>query len=371
MFDFFDLQRFAEEVTEETKSAEATAEESVQTSAEENETENEPVPEELEGLSEEVARETMAEAAKLAEPKEKEELPTAKDEQQDDESIIKTGSIPYARWAQKLDENNKLKAEIEEYKKKLNAAQSVPQPANDAGARPATPPSQQYSTPMPQIDLSPEVMKQIDTIKKQEALRMSGLTQEDLDGMEYMEENDPRKARYQFALKMAETNVMNRIQQAQMEQMRHAEAAVRAHNASVKAYNEFATKEMSEPDFDKVKKFATEDYFYGRTPNEQTIISSAYARVESQMATPAEVLLVQQYFTDAKAAYRQSQGKAQNASVNPMQKVNEAKSFPRAQQVKGSSDNETDVSIGTLEQMLKERPWDEIPPEYQKMLMGT
>ena len=34
MFDFFDLQRFAEEVTEETKSAEATAEESFQTSAE-------------------------------------------------------------------------------------------------------------------------------------------------------------------------------------------------------------------------------------------------------------------------------------------------------------------------------------------------
>lgn len=371
MFDF-DLQMFADdEATEEQQTvdtgAEGTTAEASE-SADGQEAEKEPIPEELDGLPEDAAREVMAEAAKLEQEKEKPAEETA--QEPDDSQIVKNQQIPYPRFKQKVDESNALKAELEAYKKQFgelgNKApqQSYQQPA----MMQPTPQLQPTPVQPPQLNLTPEIMKQIDELKKQEALRMSGLTQEDLDGMDYMEENDPRKAQYQFALKMAESTVMNRIQQAQLEQMRQAEAVLKAHNASVADYNDFAQREMASPDFQNVMKYATEDFFFSKSPAEQETLAVAYSRIERNVASPAEVMLIKNYFTEAKNAYRGNQPTRKKS--NSMDKVKQAGTFPRGQQVTGSNDNGTEVSVATLEKMLEEKPWDEIEPKYQKMLMG-
>lgn len=383
MFEF-DLQMFAAEETAEQELVDAGVEDTGVSEPEESGAENPeeagekaPIPEELGGLPEDAAREVMAEAAKLTEQEGKEE-PT-EDKGEEDKAIIKNQAIPYARWAQKLDENNKLKAELDNYKQRFGSLdvqqnaqptqQATPQtvPSQPAMMKPVAP--QQPQQMMPQLNLTPDVMKQIEELKKQEALRMSGLSQEDLDGMEYMEENDPRKTRYQFALKMAENTVMSRIQQAQMEQMRQAEATLRAHDASVQEYNQFAKREMAEPDFQNVMKFAAEEYFFKRSPIEQQTLSEAYYRIERNVASPADVMLIKNYFTEAKNAYHV--GHSATKSKNPMSKVKQAGTFPRSQQVQGSSDNDTGVSVATLEKMLEEKSWDEIPDKYKKMLMGV
>ena len=281
MFDF-DLQIFAEDEVAEEQTVETAAEETAtdEPVAEEAATEpeeKEPIPDELDGLPEDVAREAMAEAAKMRkeeEPKEKQEEDAA---EIDDSDIVKNQAIPYPRWKQKVAENAAMKEELESYKKRfgeLNATNNVPQGNQNARQTAQQPmatsvPQSRPMPQMPQLQLTPDVMKQIEALKKQEALRMSGLTQEDLDGMDYMEENDPRRAQYQFALKMAEGSIMNRIQQAQVEQMRQAEQFLQAHDASVRAYNEAYTKAAAEPDFNDVVKYATEDYFYSKSPIEQ------------------------------------------------------------------------------------------------------
>ncbi|WP_295155163.1 hypothetical protein [Selenomonas sp. AE3005] len=374
MFEF-DLQMFADEEAEQSVETSAEVEntdvEAGEAEAQEPEEEKEPIPEELDGLPEEAAREVMAEAAKLDEEKAE---PESEPQEIDDSQITKTQQIPYKRFKEKVDESNALKAELEAYKKQygaLNNQQPAQQEPQNFGQPAMMQPVMANNRPqqVPQLNLTPDVMKQIEELKKQEALRMSGLTQDDLDGMEYMEENDPRKQQYEFALKMAENTVMSRIQQAQMEQMRQAEAVLRAHDASVQEYNTFAQKEMSEPDFQNVMQFATQDYFFNRSPIEQQTLSEAYARIERNVASPADVMLIKNYFTEAKNAYRGG-NKTAKRSNNPMTKVKQAGTFPRSQQVEGSSDNDTGVSVATLAKMLDEKPWDEIAPKYQKMLMG-
>lgn len=381
MFEF-DLQMFADEETAEQEPVDTGVEDTGVSEPEESGAENPddagekaPIPEELDGLPEDAAREVMAEAAKLTEQEGKEE-PT-EDKGEEDKAIIKNQAIPYSRWAQKLDENNKLKAELDNYKQRFGSLdvqqnaqptqQATPQaaPSQPAMMKPVAP---QQPPQMPQLNLTPDVMQKIEELKKQEALRMSGLTQEDLEGMEYMEENDPRKTRYQFALKMADSTIMNRIQQAQMEQARQAEAVLRAHDACVQDYNSFAQREAAEPDFQNVIQFATQDFFFKKSPAEQQTLSEAYERIERNVASPAEVMLIKNYFNEAKNAYR-----GQHTTVtkkNPMENVKKAGTFPRSQQVQGSSDNDTGVSAATLAKMLDEKPWDEIDPKYQKMLMG-
>jgi hypothetical protein len=365
MFFDFDLQMFAEEAEQTIDNTEVATE----TVEGEQEEEKEPIPEELGGLPEDAAREVMAEAEKLQQAEEEPKEDTGEVSKAEEESIVKKEAIPYARFKQKVDESNALKAELESYKAKygdLNAQPALqPQQSQPAQMKPVQ--YQQAPQEMPPLNLTPDVVKQIDELKKQEALRMTGLSQEDLDGMEYMEETDPRKQQYQFALKMAENNIVSRIQQARVEQARQAEAFMQAHNASVADYNAFAQKEMAAPDFQQVMKFATEDYFTQKSPAEQQTIANAYVRVERNTASPAEVMLVKNYFTEAKNAFHGQKGKPK---ANPMAKAQQAASFPRSQQVEGTSDNDTGVSVATLEKLLAEKPWDEIPEKYQKMLMG-
>lgn len=374
MFEF-DLQMFADEEAEQSVETSAEVEntdvEAGEAEAQEPEEGKEPIPEELDGLPEDAAREVMAEAAKLDEEKAE---PESETQEIDDSQITKTQQIPYKRFKEKVDESNALKAELEAYKKQygaLNNQQPVQQEPQNFGQPAMMQPVMANNQPqqVPQLNLTPDVMKQIEELKKQEALRMSGLSQEDLDGMEYMEEDDPRKTQYQFALKMAENTVMSRIQQAQMEQMRQAEATLRAHDASVQEYNQFAKREMAEPDFQNVMKFAAEEYFFKRSPVEQQTLSEAYYRIERNVASPADVMLIKNYFTEAKNAYHGAHSATK--SKNPMSKVKQAGTFPRSQQVQGSSDNDTGVSVATLEKMLEEKSWDEIPDKYKKMLMGV
>jgi hypothetical protein len=364
MFDYvFDLQMFAEdEASVDTVDTEVAADE-----AGEQEEEKEPIPEELGGLPEEAAREVMAEVEEGEQEEDTGEVSKA-----EEESIVKKEAIPYARFKQKVDESNALKAELENYRAKygeLNAPQPA-QPAPQQTQQPHQMQQVQYQPrpqEMPPINLTPEVVKQIDELKKQEALRMTGLSQEDLDGMEYMEETDPRKQQYQFALKMAESNIVNRIQQVRVEQARQAEEFLAAHNASVQDYNAFAQKEMAAPDFQSVMKYATEDYFETKNPVEQQAIANAYVRVERNTASPAEVVLIKNYFTEAKNAFH---GRSKASKKDPMTKAKQAASFPRSQQVEGTSDNDPGVSVATLEKMLTEKTWDEIDPKWQKVLMG-
>lgn len=372
MFEF-DLQMFADDAEDQitdTVADDTVSDEPVvdapEESAEVPEEGKEPIPEELDGLPEEAAREVMAEAAKL----EQKDAPVEETAQEpDDSQIVKNQQIPYPRFKQKVDESNALKAELEAYKKQFGELrqgnvpqQNYQQPAMMKPVAPQSPPRMQP----PRLNFTPEVIKQIDELKKQEALRMSGLTQEDLDGMEYMEENDPRKAQYQFALKMAETTVMNRIQQAQMEQMRRAEELSRARDASVMDYNDFAQREMSDPEFPNIMQYAQQDFFFTKSPAEQRTLAEAYSRIECNTASPVDVMLIKNYFTEAKAAYRGNKPTKSKKTT----KVNEAKSFPRSQQVQGASDNDASVSVATLEKMLQEKPWDEIDPKWQKVLMG-
>lgn len=371
---YFDLQMFAEEEVEQTIDTEVT-----ESPEGEQEEEKKPIPEELGGLPEDAAREVMAEAEKLQQAEEEPQEDTGEVSKAEEESIVKKEAIPYVRFKQKVDESNALKAELESYKAKygeLNAQpaqQSQPAPQVQQTQKPQQnqPMQQVQYQPMPQdmppLNLTPEIVKQIDDLKKQEALRMTGLSQEDLDGMEYMEDDAPRKQQYQFALKMAENSIVSRIQQARIEQARQAEAFMQAHNASVADYNAFASKEMAAPDFQQVMKFAAEDYLAKKSPAEQQTIMMAYNRVEQNTASPAEVLLIKNYFTEAKNAFHGQKPQKKN---NAMTKAQQAASFPRSQQVEGASDNDTGVSVATLEKMLAEKSWDEIPKKYQRMLMG-
>lgn len=341
----FDLQRFDEESTE--QSADAQPESSSE--------EQEPIPEELSGLPEDIARETMAQWEK-SQPTPEEE-PQKENEQPSEEKPKTEESIPYARFKEKVDEANQLKAQLAEYQRRLQEQQQPQQQT-----KPKQPSQQPQS---PQFKITPEISAKINEAIKAEAMTLTGMSEDDVASLQYADDDDPRITQWQQARSIAQNRVYNAIQQEQADRQRQAQQSYNEHRAAIDIYNQFAQKEMAEPDFNAIQKFATTEFFEQLSPNEKQIVANSYLHIERQTASPAEMLVVKNYYERAKLAYR-TRG-AKTLTPKPAQPTPR---LPRSDNLKGSSGaSDGQLSTHEIEKMLK-GDFTKLDPKMQKMLLG-
>lgn len=338
----FDLQRHAEEEA-------VSTEESVETA--------EPIHEDLEGLSEETAREVMEEYGDA----EEESAEADRDTKQYSPLDVPKQKVPYERFQKVTKANQKLEEEIAAYRARYGALNQQ-QPQQPQQPPPPPPP------PQPQItkESAAEIKKAID----QQAMRLTGFSQEDVDALEYADDNDEDLIRWKTAKTLAQQQVYNSVQQAQIQRAQMINYYRQNHAQSTQSYNEFATKEMSGKDYRQIRDFATGEYFEKLPNATQQLISDAYTRIENQQASPQDYYCVQSYFGEAKAAYRKKYpARGGNTLKQRTTRIEQAGKLPRSAQLSGTTD-ESVVTVESLNEMLDTMPWDEIPKEYQDMLLG-
>ena len=337
----FDLQRFTEDGQ---PVADTPPEPTVETSTEAPATEEQPLPEELNGIPEDIARETLAEW-EATKPQEDPQPETG-------QAPPEEKPITREEYQAKVKETEQLKAQLAQYQQQ----QQVPQQ-----------PRQQAQVQQPQFRLTPEISARINEAIKAEAMALTGMSNDDVASLEYADNDDPRLAQWNQATNIAQNRVYNALQQAQIAQQRQAQQFYNNHLAAIQTYNEFAQKEFSEPDFKEIQKFATNEFFEQLKPNEQQIIANSYLRVERQIASPAEMLVVKNYYERAKAAYR-TRGAKTNRQGKPTP-AQQAANLPRADQLQGAA-GKGEMTVAELERMLETTDFDKIPKQYQDKLLG-
>ena len=360
----FDLQRFAAEAE----------------TAENAEAENtEAIPAELAGVSEDIAREAMQEAKAQAEPVEPTdagepaEANTAESAEDgaavgaaeadsENKQYAPSQKIPYVRFKQELDKKKELEAQVKALSAQMEALKA-------GGQQPAPPPMQQ-APQVQQPRITPEATKQLNAIIRQQALQLTGFSKEDVDALSYMDDDDPRREQWKTAVDVARTQVIDGVYKMQQQRAAYAQHFMQVHNASVADYNAFAAKEMQEPDYPQVLQYAINDYFTnGISKAEQPAIAAAYQRIERNLASPGDIALVKRYFSEAKAAWKAAHAAATPKS-QPLAKSAQAEQFPRAGKVQGAADTGGNISAATLDKMLSEKNWEDIPDKYKRMLLS-
>ena len=357
MENVFDLQRFAEaEAAPEAAAPEATPEA-------EPEAPKEEIPAELAGISEDSAREAMAQAKAQAakEAPAEEAADDAAEEAAEDAAGLTGQKIPYVRFKQEHDRKKELEAQLKDLSsevERLRAQQAPPQP------------QMQQAPQVQQPRITPEATKQLNAIVRQQALQLTGFSKEDVDALSYMDDDDPRREQWKTAVDVARTQVIDGVYKMQQQRAAQAQQFMALHNAAVADYNAFAQKEMSDPAYPQVMQYAINDYFEkGISKAEQPAIAAAYQRIEHNVASPGDIALIKRYFLDAKASFSGKKSRqAQGGRV--MEKVQQAESFPRSEKVAGAADVGGSVSAATLDKMLSEKNWEDIPARYRQMLLS-
>lgn len=332
-----------------------------------------PIPEELGGLSEEVAREVMEQAGVENKETESEETHAEQDsENKPVESVIEPvkQSIPYARFKEVNDKKNDIEQQLEAYKAKfgdINAPAPQPVAVQPVTPKEEKPKEEQIAPPMP--GLTKDAMDKINAEVNRQALQLSGLTQDAVDALEYADESDPDVARWRTAKQMAQIGVYRQIAEAVQEQQARQKALVENHKKLVAQYNDFYTKESAEPDFDKIKEYAGTEMFEALDDIRKQALADSYARISANVASPQDVLLVVEHYNQAKKQYRAKNPVKGSAPTNINNKLQAAAAHPRSEQITGTTtaDGET-ISTENLEELLRTHSVRDLPQKYRDML---
>ena len=369
-----DLQMFAEE--EETaavgEAADVGQDAAADTPAEEPPKDD--IPEELDGLPEEIAREVMAEANGKAEDGNGQAEGSDADQDSDNKPVDEqqkpepNQKIPYQRFKQQVDKANDLEAQLAAYRQKFGDI-NAPAPAAQPQPQPQQAPVQQTAPQPPQLNFSPDAMAQIQNLVKQRAMQITGMTQDDVDSLEYADENDQRKGVWKNALRFAESDVYAGIRQAQMQRAQEVQRLMKEHEEVVASFNQYTEKEQASPEFQQIQAYATDaehGYPSKLSQADRNIIVDAYQRILRNTASAQDVFLVRNYYEQAKADYFAQKGKPQRPANKPTQQ----KAHPRSEQISGASSPDGGVSVEQLKDMLVNKDWKDIPEKYRNMMLG-
>ena len=151
-----------------------------------------------------------------------------------------------------------------------------------------------------------------------------------------------------------------------MLQQQEMQRAAMLRSQTLNNYNNYVAQQQAAENFNAVQRYAETDFFNAQTDIDKQIILESYARIRNNTASPADVMVVQNYFSRAKSAFES--GQPQNLQPKPKTKP-APNNFPRTNQINGTNGG-VGVSQAALAEMLQNKSWNKIPPNYQKMLLG-
>ena len=355
------------------------------------------IPEGLEGIDEDIAREIMSEVSSQEESKNSlDELDndSSKDEvgaennlsaeaDSDNKQVDSEGSdteeelnqtIPYKRFKEvnekskaKDDEIIALRQELLAAKQQSSNVSNQVYPGNQAV-------NHENHAELNNVNplLNPAVIQEINSLANEEALKISGLTREELDEIEYSDPNDTRISTYKTAVELARQNIFSQLNSEIQTRRVMEQKVLQLRDQSIADYSSFEQEQMKAQDFESIRSHAVNEYFAKLNHVEQQAIADAYQRIQSKTCIPQDIFVVKKYFSEAAQDFRKNQNNVnrnQNNIQVKQEKLKQMERHPKVDLVTGSNSN-GGTSVADLERILQNTDWDDIPENTKKMLLG-
>ena len=309
------------------------------------------IPAELEGISEDVARNILAQASDT--------VATANDNPVDanDPSDVK---VSYSRFKETLDQKNDIERQLAAYREKFGDLNAQAPPQSTFQPPPNFQPPQPSSSPVQ--NLTEDLIKNFEDAITYGAKQLSGFSDEQVDELDYLDDDDPRIKQWNFAKRIAENAVYNNYIAEQVAHQQELQRRAQMQNQSVHAFNDYVARQQADENFNAVRQFATTDFYNSLNDVDKMAISDAQYRIANNMALPTDFMAIRDFFTRAKAEFDSRQ------SPLPFT-PNRQPQFPRTDKLNGSSGGGGGINNAALAEMMRSVPWNQIPQEYKNLLL--
>lgn len=229
------------------------------------------------------------------------------------------------------------------------------------------------------IKLTPEMSNAIEDMAFNRALQISGMTKEEVDGLEYAEDGDTNKARFENAKSIAKNSVLTDLNNryVQMEQQRQRQ--LYEQQQSVADIQSFVKEIQSVDNYQTIADYVTKDYINTLPQLQQNVIRQAYLKANNGTSTIQDNMILRNFWNNGLSAYQKANNTSNQAqpsnSKTKADKINnnmtQRNKFPRVGQVSNSSGSAKNEiwTIDRCSQLLNSGQFEKIPESIRQQLM--
>ncbi len=278
-----------------------------------------------------------------------------------------TTEIDYkALYEQQKEELEKLKSSQERYKKAeeavVNNLQEPPQPQGQH--------NHFINNNAPQLKITPEIAKIIKELTDKKAVELSGLNNEEIEALEYADDSDINKIRYDQAKSMARDMVLRDIQARNAQIQNQLYQAEKYRQDSISDIQNFVKEVQETENYETIMKYVTGEYMNSLPKYQQDVIRQAYVRVNNSQGDMRDNMIIRSLWNEGSSSYfKNKQTVPTNNSSDLNSKMTQRNKMPRVSQIQESGSNNGDVwTIDKIKAAINTGNIDKIPKSIQKQI---
>ena len=270
-----------------------------------------------------------------------------------------------ALYEQQKEELEKLKSSQERYKKAEKAVVNNLQDHQQSQV--------QHNNPInnvPQLKITPEIAKIIKELTDKKAVELSGLTKEELEALEYADDSDINKIRYDQAKSMARDMVLRDIQARNTQIQNQLYQAEKYRQDSISDIQNFVKEVQETENYETIMKYVTGEYMNSLPKYQQDVIRQAYVRVNNSQGDMRDNMIIRSLWNEGSSSYfKNKQTASTNNSSCLNSKMTQRNKMPRVSQLQESGSNNSDVwTIDKIKAAINTGNIDKIPKSIQKQI---
>lgn len=229
------------------------------------------------------------------------------------------------------------------------------------------------------IKLTPEMSNAIEDMAFNRALHISGMSKEDVEGLEYTDDDDADKTRFENAKAIARNSVLTDLNNRYVQMEEQRQRQIYEQQQSVADIQNFVKEIQSVENYQTIADYVTKDYINTLPPMQEDVVRQAYLKADKGVSTIQDNMILRSFWNNGLSAYQEANNTSNQAqpsiSKAKVDKINnnmtQKNKFPRVGQVSnysGSAKNEI-WTIDRCSQLINSGQLDKIPANIKEQLM--
>lgn len=218
--------------------------------------------------------------------------------------------------------------------------------------------------------ITPELAQTINNLIQERAIKISGLNKDEIDALEYADDDDTNKMRYEQAKSMARNMVMQDVNNKYIELQNRMQYQQTMSRAIADETQKFVNEIKGTENYQNIMNYATGEGLKKYSPYEQTAIREAYAKVNAGVGNASDMMVLRSFWNKSVTDFNSNNNiSTKDNTTKVKEQINKKNKMPRVSQLQGSGSNKGNIwTIDKIKDALNRGAIDEIPPNIQQQI---
>lgn len=220
------------------------------------------------------------------------------------------------------------------------------------------------------FQITPELAKTINGLIQNKAIKLSGLTKDEIDALEYADDDDTNKMRYEQAKSMARNMVMQDVNNKYLALQNRMQYQQNMSRVIASETQKFVNEIKGTENYQNIMTYATGEGLSKYSPYEQEAIKEAYAKVNAGVGNAGDMMVLRSFWNKSVADFNSNNpGIKTNTATNIKKQINNKNKMPRVTQIQGSGSDKGSIwTIDKIKDALNRGAINEIPLNIQMQI---